>query len=153
MMKEKVYLDSTIFSFYCDGRAGQGSWIEATQRWWHEERPHYDCWTSQAVILEIQRDTYPTQEKVVHLASQVPLLEPLREVETVASYYVQNYLMPSDLLGDAIHLAYASYLGFDYLLTWNCNHLANANKRKHIRVLNGRLGISVPEIGKRPNNC
>jgi hypothetical protein len=30
--------------------------------------------------------------------------------------------------------------------TWNCNHLANANKRKHIRVINGRLGLSTPEI-------
>lgn len=36
--------------------------------------------------------------------------------------------------------------GIRYLLTWNCNHLANANKRKHIRIINGRLGLSTPEI-------
>nr|VFJ62906.1 MAG: hypothetical protein BECKDK2373B_GA0170837_111715 [Candidatus Kentron sp. DK]VFJ65924.1 MAG: hypothetical protein BECKDK2373C_GA0170839_11384 [Candidatus Kentron sp. DK] len=34
----------------------------------------------------------------------------------------------------------------EYLLTWNCNHLANANKRGHIRVINGRLGLTTPEI-------
>ncbi len=47
---------------------------------------------------------------------------------------------------DAVHLSYASYYDIQYLHTWNCNHLANANKRKHIRVINGRLGLSTPEI-------
>ena len=49
-------------------------------------------------------------------------------------------------ISDSVHLAYASYYDIEYLLTWNCNHLANANKRKHIRIINGRLGLSTPEI-------
>jgi dTDP-4-amino-4,6-dideoxygalactose transaminase len=47
---------------------------------------------------------------------------------------------------DALHLAYASFYKIDFLLTWNCNHLANANKRKHIRVINARLNLPTPEI-------
>lgn len=47
---------------------------------------------------------------------------------------------------DAIHLAYASYYKMDFLLIWNCNHLANANKQKHIRTINTRLNSSIPEI-------
>ena len=39
-----------------------------------------------------------------------------------------------------------SYYRMDFLLTWNCTHLANANKREHIRIINHRLGLSVPEI-------
>ena len=39
--------------------------------------------------------------------------------------------MPRVLKGDALHLAYASFYKIDFLLTWNCNHLANANKRQH----------------------
>ncbi len=54
--------------------------------------------------------------------------------------------MQRSLVGDALHLAYASYFDIQYLLTCNCNHLANANKRKHIRVINARLGLSTPEI-------
>jgi hypothetical protein len=54
--------------------------------------------------------------------------------------------MPKSLLGDAIHLAYASFYRIDFLLTWNCNHLANANKKRHIQVLNDRLGLFTPEI-------
>jgi hypothetical protein len=42
--------------------------------------------------------------------------------------------------------AIASYHKMDYLLTWNCNHLANANKKKHLRRLNERLRLNTPEI-------
>jgi hypothetical protein len=54
--------------------------------------------------------------------------------------------MPRILEGDALHLAYASFHKIDFLLTWNCNHLANANKRKHIRTINARLNLATPEI-------
>ena len=54
--------------------------------------------------------------------------------------------MPKDEMGDALHLAYASFYKIDFLLTWNCNHLANANKKQHIRILNNRLNLFVPEI-------
>ena len=53
----------------------------------------------------------------------------------------------SDLLkGDALHLAYASFFKKDFLLTWNCNHLGNANKKQHIRIINARLNLFTPEI-------
>ena len=35
---------------------------------------------------------------------------------------------------------------FDHLLTWNCRHLANANKFPHIRRINALLGLHVPEL-------
>jgi hypothetical protein len=34
----------------------------------------------------------------------------------------------------------------DFLMTWNCAHLANANKRAHIRRINERLKIFTPEL-------
>jgi hypothetical protein len=54
--------------------------------------------------------------------------------------------MPRSLTGDAVHLAYASYYKLDFLLTWNCNHLANANKKQHIRIINARMNLPTPEI-------
>jgi hypothetical protein len=54
--------------------------------------------------------------------------------------------MPRKLTGDALHLAYASVYGIDYLLTWNCNHLANANKATHIAQVNAKLGLHTPCI-------
>ena len=62
------------------------------------------------------------------------------------SEHSHNYLMPLVLRGDALHLAYASFHKIDFLLTWNCNHLANANKRRHIRIINAGLNLATPEI-------
>nr|VFJ44575.1 MAG: hypothetical protein BECKFM1743A_GA0114220_1001821 [Candidatus Kentron sp. FM]VFJ53706.1 MAG: hypothetical protein BECKFM1743C_GA0114222_1012712 [Candidatus Kentron sp. FM]VFK09892.1 MAG: hypothetical protein BECKFM1743B_GA0114221_1011913 [Candidatus Kentron sp. FM] len=68
------------------------------------------------------------------------------DIKQIVKFYVAHYVMPQSLAGDAAHLAYASYYNVEYLLIWNCNHLANANKRRHIQVINARLGFSTPEI-------
>jgi len=54
--------------------------------------------------------------------------------------------MPTDPAGDALHLALASYHKCDFLVTWNCRHLANANKFGHIRRVNTMLGLFVPTL-------
>ena len=54
--------------------------------------------------------------------------------------------MPENPLGDALHLAVASYHKCDFLLTWNCDHLANANKFGHIKRINTILGLYVPAL-------
>ena len=54
--------------------------------------------------------------------------------------------MPKDPLGDALHLALASHHKCDFLFTWNCLHLANANKFGHIRRVNTLLGLHLPTL-------
>lgn len=78
--------------------------------------------------------------------ARIHILTPDPQVLDVAQIYLDNFLMPKALKGDALHLVYASFYKIDFLLTWNCNHLANANKRKHIRVINARLNLPTPEI-------
>ena len=43
-------------------------------------------------------------------------------------------------------LALASHHKCDFLVTWNCRHLANANKFGHIRRVNTMLGLFVPAL-------
>ena len=145
-MKEKVYLDSSIPSYYFDERDSLSTFIEITRNWWSEMAGFYEVFISNAVLQELNEGTYPRQDKVIEFASKIQLLSEFGGLEPIIEYYIDNYVMPKTLIGDAIHLAYASYYGIDYLLTWNCNHLANANKKKHIRIINGRLGLSTPEI-------
>src|SRR6202040_1797476 len=45
------------------------------------------------------------------------------EVSELAGYYVHEGAMPLNDLGDAFHLAFASWYRVQYLLTWNCKHL------------------------------
>ena len=89
---------------------------------------------------------YPEWEKVAALATQVPVLEETPEIRGIVKVYIENKLMPTDDAGDAAHLAIASYYSVDFLLTWNCLHLANANKVEHIRQINMRLGLFTPDL-------
>jgi hypothetical protein len=105
MPPPKVYIESTIPSFYCETRTdpeavARRNW---TQHWWDFKRDSYVVYVSPAVLDELNA-------------------------------------------GDALHLALASYHECDFLLTWNCQHLANANKFQHIRLVNGMLGLHVPSL-------
>lgn len=68
------------------------------------------------------------------------------EIQETVEVYIQHRVMPNNPLGDALHLAVASFHKCDYLLTWNCEHLANANKFGHIRRINTLLGLHVPML-------
>jgi hypothetical protein len=74
------------------------------------------------------------------------ILPKIDEILDIAKIYIKNFVMPDGFKGDAIHLAYASVYKIDFLLTWNCKHLANANKKPHIRKINTKLGLFIPEI-------
>jgi hypothetical protein len=67
-------------------------------------------------------------------------------VTELAAYYVREGAKPSTDLGDAFHLALATWYRVNYLLTWNCKHLANANKFEHIQILNSRRRLISPII-------
>lgn len=64
----------------------------------------------------------------------------------VVEAYIARRVIPADPAGDALHLALASLHRCDFLVTWNCKHLANANKFGHIRRVNTLLGIYVPGL-------
>jgi predicted nucleic acid-binding protein len=145
-MNRSLYLDSTIPSYLFDEREGIKTFIEVTRKWWQEERNHFELWISEESIIEISKGDYPNKEKLIQLISEIQVLSPDPRVFEVAQVYLDNYLMPHSLTGDAVHLAYASYYKLDFLLTWNCNHLANANKKQHIRIINTRMGLPTPEI-------
>lgn len=132
--------------FYFDERESFANWIEETRKWWAEESGRYDLCVSDAVIQELSLGNYPRKTEILEFIQPISVLEHTLDLEHIVAFYVQNFVMPKSLIGDAVHLAYASYYGIDFLLTWNCNHLANARKKKHIRVINGRLGLSTPEI-------
>jgi len=114
--------------------------------WWNNHRQSYQLVTSEAVLDELTRGDYPKKEKALFLIKDVSLLEIDDPVTEIVEAYVHHKLMPQNPLGDALHLALASYYKCDFLLTWNCKHLANANKFDHIRRVNMLLGLYVPKL-------
>ena len=89
---------------------------------------------------------YPSQQAALTLLNDIPLLEITPAVLEVVQGYFRYRLMPRDPGGDALHLALASYHKCEFLLTWNCRHLANANKAGQIRRVNTLMGLYVPVL-------
>jgi len=126
MSKPLVYVETTIPSFYFTTRAGVGAVArrEWTRRWWDMAPDRYALITSDAVLEELRSGEYPSQDSAVALALSLPLLEITSSVAEIVDAYVQHKLMPANPTGDALHLAIASYHKCEFLVTWNCQHLA-----------------------------
>lgn len=145
-MKPIVYIETTIPSFYFEVRSepdmvARRQW---TREWWDVYRYRYQPVTSLTVIQELSRGNHPSKSDVLQLMEDLPLLEVTQEVIDLAETYIHHHLMPNDPAGDASHLALASVHRCDVLLTWNCRHLANVNKFRHMQRINDLLNLPTP---------
>jgi hypothetical protein len=143
-----VYVETTVPSYYHETRRSPEiiAWRNATRRWWDHYRDRYELVVSRFVLVELSMAPASKAKKALALVGGLPVLKEPPELEAVAEYYVDHRAMPADAAGDAYHLAIASLHRVEFLLTWNCRHLANANKIRHLTVLNGRLGLPTPII-------
>lgn len=141
-----VYVETTIPSFYFTQRTDPQSIARMywTREWWTEYHDSCKLTTSAAVVEELSQGTSKFTSDRINLLASATLLPITDEVTQIAQAYIDQRLMPRDIKGDALHLAVASYYKADYLLTWNCKHLANANKFQHIRLVNFGLGLATP---------
>ena len=101
---------------------------------------------SDFVLAELNEGNFPQQIEALGLTRNINIPEHVSKIDQIVDFYIKSTLMPSKDIRDALHLAYTSLYKIDVLLTWNCTHLANINKREHIKNINLRLGLFVPEI-------
>jgi hypothetical protein len=141
-----VYIETTIPSYYYDRRPTLAANIARTRQWWDDERQGYECFVSEAVLAELAEGDYPTKEQCLALVDGIPGLAINEEIEQIAAVYQARKFMPRLPVRDALHVAIASFYRMDFLLTWNCKHLANANKARALRELNLEMGLSVPAL-------
>ncbi len=147
-MSKSVYLETTIPSAYFDERDDIVSGFQRyqTRLWWNKYKDDFELYTSEAVIVELRQERFPGQEDAIRLLDTVAILPVGDEIAGVARIYVEQLVMPRGQMGDSFHLAFASVYALDYLLTWNCRHLANPRKVTHIAEINRRLGLITPTI-------
>lgn len=82
----------------------------------------------------------------IRLVGELTVLRPDAVDAEIADTYVRHKLMPAKASEDPLHLALASRHRCDFLVSWNCKHLANPNKARHVERINSRLGLHVPAI-------
>jgi hypothetical protein len=144
----RVFIETTIPSYYHESRTDRRSrdWREQTRLWWDRYRGSYELVTSDFVIAEYLRAPYTKAAQAAKFFQEIEVLSPPPRLEEVIQYYIDQKLMPRDASGDAAHLAMGSLHSVDFILTWNCRHLANANKVPHLQAINKRLGLPIPII-------
>ncbi len=144
----RIYIETTIPSFYYEVRddptmVARRQW---TREWFDAAADRDELVTSAAVLDELERGDFPGRADAIRMVSTLTPLRISDEIVGIVREYIARRLMPADPSGDALHLAIASYYGCDFLVTWNCKHLANANKFGSIAVVNGTLGLEVPAL-------
>ena len=105
------------------------------------EREAYKCFVSAIVLEELSAGDYPTKRDLPPIScGHSPVLQGSLEALDVANVYRRRGLMPLDPAADALHVALASCYHMDYLLTWNCQNLANVYKARRLEELNSADG-------------
>ncbi len=117
-----------------------------TREWFDASNRVDELVTSSAVLEELERGNFTGREDAMEMISGLSPLPITDQIREIVQQYIERLLMPADPSGDALHLALASYYGCDFLVTWNCKHLANANKFDNIARINGILNLSVPKL-------
>jgi hypothetical protein len=59
---------------------------------------------------------------------------------------VEQGIVPAKAAEDALHIAVATIHGVDYLLTWNCRHIANPEIQRNIAAYLEQIGLFLPFI-------
>ena len=145
----RIYIETTIASFYYEVRrepemVARRNW---TRRWLDAAKAGSDeLVTSLAVEAELESGDFPGKADALALIADLPLVDLNDSVAEAVDAYISHMVMPNDPAGDALHLAAASFHRCDFLVTWNCRHIANANKFAHIRRVNGILGLGNPAL-------
>ena len=146
-MNTLIYVETTIPSFYSERRKEMVIEVRRqwTREWWEKPKPDQRLVISSVVIEELEQIPEESRRKEsLALVNALEKLDYTAEVAEIAVIYLQHKLMPVEAIGDADHLALASFYNCDMLVTWNCKHLANANKTGHIRRVNALLGLRTP---------
>jgi predicted nucleic acid-binding protein len=146
-MSTLIYVETTIPSFHTETRKEIAVVVRRgwTREWWANSKVDQRLVTSAIVFEELERiPDVARREESLALVRPLEQLDYTAEIAEVAGVYLQHKLMPAEALGDADHLALASFYNCDMLVTWNCRHLANANKTDHIRRVNALLGLRTP---------
>ena len=143
-MPRSLYLETSVIGAYLD--KGDSFRRDLTIRWWDHEVPNYRACVSPLVTRELERTREPYRSSYLQLLRPLPYLEVTEEAAILADGYIARGIFQRKFLGDALHVALASFHKIDYVVTWNFGYLASVHRQARIRLFNTSAGFFVPEI-------
>jgi len=146
---EFLYIETSIIS-YLVARPSNNLISAARQKitydWWDTERNKYNIFISELVLAECSRGDERAVKLRVNVAKEIPALKITKECIDLAKLFFTKALLPEKARDDALHVAIATHYQMDFLLTWNCRHLANAHFIRKLQKISFHEGLVVPTI-------
>lgn len=147
-MKPKVYVETTIVS-YLSALPSRDIVLAAhqqlTREWW-ARRERFDLFVSRPVWNEAARGNAAAAARRLAALDGIPVLLVSAEASDFADRLLITTVLPAKAAIDALHVGIAVLNGMDYLLTWNCTHIANAAIRGRIEEACRAANMRAPII-------
>jgi hypothetical protein len=118
---------------------------QVTRDWW-AQRHRFELFVSDVVLEEASRGDPSAAQSRMAVLSDLAVLAPEPAALALARTFLDEMALPRTAAIDALHIALASVHGMDFLLTWNCTHIANAERRPQIETLCWKAGHRPPVI-------
>jgi len=149
-VKPSVYIENSVVSYLTSPRARRNPSVavhqDITREWWDTRRHGFDLFVS-AVVAEEARDGDPSAAAVrLEVVRALQFLQITTEARQLAAALLRRGGLPSKANADALHIAVATVHGMDYLLTWNCKHIANAVILRSVEAVCRANGFEPPVI-------
>jgi predicted nucleic acid-binding protein len=144
-----VYIETSIVSYLTALPARDllaAAWQSASSRWWETQRQRFALFTSQLVVAEAGEGHPEAAQRRLHALADIPNLSMPDPVSDLAAALLTGGALPRKATDDALHVAVCAYHGVDYLLTWNCRHIDNAEMKPLMRSVCAVHGYACPEI-------
>ena len=147
--KKKVYVETSVIS-YLTARPShdliKNARQLATQDWWQVAPAHFDLHISSLVEREAAKGDPEAAVRRMNALKGIPDLPITEEILALAEKLLEATAVPRTSFDDAVHIATASVSGMDFLVSWNCKHIANPMTKPIIRKTLECFGYNYPEI-------
>lgn len=145
----RIYIESTIPSYVVARPARdllQAARQQLTRDWWDLRREQHELFTSQVVLDEIACGEAEMAKQRLELMSDLALLDLTDDAQALTKDILQSGALPPHADRDAAHISLATVHETDFLLSWNCRHIANARIQARLRRLADAAGFTLPVI-------
>ena len=142
-----VYIETSIIS-YLTARVSRDLIVaghqQMTEEWWSVQRNRFELWASELVVEGASAGDASAAAERLKVLNTIEMLDITEEAGFLATALIERGSLPAKASADALHIAIAAVHNVDYLLTWNCKHIANAEMRPVIESVCRNMGFIPP---------
>jgi len=147
-MKRRIYVETSVIS-YLTARPSKtivgAAHQQITLAWW-ERRSDYELLVSQSVWQECAAGDPVAAQKRLAALDGMSVLATTQDMIHLAQALIEQAIIPAKAIEDALHISVSTMHHVDFLLTWNCRHIANPVIQEKIASYLEQIGLFLPII-------